>query len=682
MANPKKLEYTALVGLVLQAIFALTCWVLSVQSGSRAVTAEMWHLAVGLVVWAAVLVHGRQRRLAREEREELEQLKETRLSEEIFEETELDTMRASRALLIFERYAIPVITVALSAGLLFLAYRVLSAAFASAALTVAQPVVVAVGMVFIAFGGFLIGKYSAGLAQSPRFRLLRAAGGYVLGNVIACVLIAISMALYHFDVTWGETVVTYAIPAIMSLVGVELLLNLVLDIYRPRVPGQERRPPYDSRLLGLFAEPGGVLKTVASTLDYQFGFKVSETWFYRFMERAIVPLVLIQLLALWLLSALVVVDPYEVAFVETLGTPYVSKADAARGLPASVFQPGFHLKWPWPFAVTRTVPAYKVQSVDVGKIYYPEESQHMAKGIATMEDPDVILWRERHIDPAIGFEANFLVPSMAATQEEQKDIPEESVVKKVEELAEEQAAEVLPVSEAVAEAPEVNLARVVGEIHFRVRQKADGMVDEKAVFQYTYQQADTEEHLRKLAFRALCRIAATQDFIKWIAQERGETVERFEQMVRRAVAEKDLGVEVIFVGIAAVHPPPDTAGAYEDVVTALEEKHSAVLAGEIAQAQMVQGAKAHKAERVSQAEGYSAKTLANAEAEKDQFLVQLQAYKKAPMVYRFRRYFENVERALSDQKIYVVPVTASEVDIIDMQERLRPQLLDLDVAEE
>ncbi len=153
----------------------------------------------------------------------------------------------------------------------------------------------------------------------------------------------------------------------MALVGIELVLNLVLDIYRPRVPGQERRPPYDSRILGLFAEPQGVFKTVASTLDYQFGFKVSETWFYHFMEKAIVPLLLVQVASLWLLTSIVVVDPSEVVFVETLGKPYLAQQDQQKGLNATLLQPGFHLKWPWPFGTARHVPAYETQSIDVGR---------------------------------------------------------------------------------------------------------------------------------------------------------------------------------------------------------------------------------------------------------------------------------------------------------------------------
>ena len=51
--------------------------------------------------------------------------------------------------------------------------------------------------------------------------------------------------------------------------------------------GRITRALYDSRLVGVLAQPEGLVATAAQTLDYQFGFKVSETWFYQFLQRSI-----------------------------------------------------------------------------------------------------------------------------------------------------------------------------------------------------------------------------------------------------------------------------------------------------------------------------------------------------------------------------------------------------------
>ncbi|MCK4283738.1 MAG: hypothetical protein KAX44_05425, partial [Candidatus Brocadiae bacterium] len=561
-------------------------------------------------------------------------------------------------------------SVVLSGLLLYLAYHVIGGARADLEeVAVQKPAAVAVGMVFIAFVGFLIGKYAAGLAQSRGYRLLRAAGGYVLGNVIVAMLIAISMAMYYFGVSWGETVLTYVIPILMALVALEILLNLVLDIYRPRVAGRETRPPYDSRLLGLFGEPEGVLRTVAATLDYQFGFKVSETWFYRFMERAILPLLLIQILSLWLLTTIVVVDRDEIAFIEKFGSPYVSDADASRGVRATVFKPGFYLKAPWPFSVARHVPAYRIHSVELGKIR--ERTRQTMAVIPLMKEPDIILWSERHIDPEEGFEVSFLVPSTVETggsegAQQAQGPAEEAVVD--DDVA----------AETEQRAPEVNLARVLGHVHYRVKRKPDGDIDENAAFAYYYRQADIRRHVEQLGYRALCRIAASQDFLKWIAEDREESVRQLRQELCEAVEREALGLEVVFVGIPMVHPPPETAAAYADVVTALQDRESLRHEGELEYNQTVEDARAQEANAIYEAEGYAARRTLPAQAEADQFLVRLDAYRKAPTVYKFRTYFDVLEGALEGLKLYLAPDVPSEVLIIDLEEKLRPQLLEFE----
>ena len=74
--------------------------------------------------------------------------------------------------------------------------------------------------------------------------------------------------------------------------AVEVLLTLLLEIYRPRVKGQLARPLYDSRVIGLLTQPESLFTTAAQTLDYQFGFKVSETWFFQVLKENL-PLLLL-----------------------------------------------------------------------------------------------------------------------------------------------------------------------------------------------------------------------------------------------------------------------------------------------------------------------------------------------------------------------------------------------------
>ncbi len=121
----------------------------------------------------------------------------------------------------------------------------------------------------------------------------------------------------------------------------------MLDIYRPRLKDQYSRAAFDSRLLGVINEPGGIFRTAATAIDYQFGFKVSQTWFYKLLEKAIVPLILFAGAAVYLLSCIVVVAPNEEAIIEHFGNPR-DQAGKVR-----LIGPGLTFKRPWPVDIAQ-----------------------------------------------------------------------------------------------------------------------------------------------------------------------------------------------------------------------------------------------------------------------------------------------------------------------------------------
>src|SRR6185503_7680178 len=130
-----------------------------------------------------------------------------------------------------------------------------------------------------------------------------------------------------------------ALCVLLALNALETMVNLVLEIYRPRVKGQQARLLYESRLVGLLSQPEGLITTAAQALDYQFGFKVSDTWFYKFLERALGWLILLQVVVLLLSTSIIFIEPGEQGILERFGKPVDSR---------HVLQPGAHLKLPWP----------------------------------------------------------------------------------------------------------------------------------------------------------------------------------------------------------------------------------------------------------------------------------------------------------------------------------------------
>src|SRR5206468_4010564 len=138
---------------------------------------------------------------------------------------------------------------------------------------------------------------------------------------------------------------------IVGLIAVETLLGLLLEIYRVRLKGKETRLLYESRLVGLLGQPEAIITTAAHALDYQFGFKVSDTWFYKFLEKALAWLVLAQLGLLLLSTCFVFVDPGQQGLLERFGAPVPGR---------EVVGPGLHLKLPWPVDRVRRFPTDQI----------------------------------------------------------------------------------------------------------------------------------------------------------------------------------------------------------------------------------------------------------------------------------------------------------------------------------
>src|SRR5262249_53046493 len=232
----------------------------------------------------------------------------------------------------------------------------------------------------------------------------------------------------------------------LIVLAFENLLTVVLEVYRPRVKGRVVRLLYDSRLVGLMSHPEGIFTTVAHTLDYQFGFKVSETWFFQFLSRSSLWLGVCYLLILAGSTCLVYVEPGEEALLERYGIPV-----EGRG----VLGPGFHAKWPWPIDRAYRYRTQEIQTFDIG-FEHDEKAER---------DP-VVLWTVSHAKE----EFHLLVASREAVE---TNAP----------------------AGAGKKAPPVNLLAVGLPVQFQVR-------DLRA---WAYNYSNAGELLRQLAAREVVR---------------------------------------------------------------------------------------------------------------------------------------------------------------------------------
>ena len=301
-------------------------------AGFATYTLALIPFAIAFLCALMAWVHSKLTEKAIRDEEEkliLQKRKESKLS--ILEISEDVRFTAGRNLLNFEKYVPSTVSVlmviVLAAVLVYfwsaLIFRSEDAA-ALAAQVPKQPIVLAFLSAMCAAFSLFLGIFLAGQSHVTEFRWLRPVGAWLMAGALVMCFTLISSLLTQFEFqSWDGffSKVTYFALAVLC---VELLLSFISEFYRPRNQ-MEDRPVYESRLLSLFTEPGGIMRNIADSLDYQFGFKVSKTWIFGFFERAILPAILLWLLLFWIFTIVTEVAPGEVGIRERFGA--VSKDD-------------------------------------------------------------------------------------------------------------------------------------------------------------------------------------------------------------------------------------------------------------------------------------------------------------------------------------------------------------------
>jgi membrane protease subunit HflK len=676
----------ALASLILSIIFFGISFFLGRWSGFFAVSAMSWLILSVALIWFVLCLQFYQRSLAEQEKLDASQLARDEDSSTIFqarsEQATLFTAAQNR-LAIFEKWFIPIFSVLIAAYQIGIGIYLLNTVGAASENELKQPLLCGICMTAIAFVSFLISRYATGMSSQPEWKPLRAGGSSLLGVAVLCFVLAVVLALaYLFDFRAPLNVLAVIIPALLVILGVETALNLVLDIYRPRLKGRYSRSAFDSRLLGVINEPGGILRSVADAMDYQFGFKVSQTWFYKLLEQAIVPLILFGAITLYLFSCVVVVAPDEQAIVEHFGNP-LNKAGKVR-----LLDPGLAFKWPWPIDKAYKYQTKKISEINIG--FVPSINPE-TKEVETGPK----LWGEAHYKT----EYHLLVASKGSG---------ESLTGTV------------PVSLVIAAMP----------VQYRI----------KDLYSYIYNHNDPKSVLESICYRELTQFAASASIEvdygsaeNAISKEsllgagRSEAKSVLLQRIQKAADDAGLGVEIVFLGLQGIHPPPEVAADYEKVVGAVQNKQAAILnaqadrskilsdlvgsvkeandlydlAAKYQQAEKQEssedtkklgglldsafgGAKGNIFKTLREAQSYAYEKATLAEATGRRFEGQLKAYNAAKDIYKQQYRLTALEDVLEKVRKYIVVADKNDtqVYIVNVEEKLTPNLYDVTGLEE
>lgn len=618
----KNLSKSGATNWIVLLVAGITLEWLSLQSKSATAGVGAALFLVGFLV---SLVSWFQMRLeAREEAErlEIEALGRSRNDSALFTESAAETFPARRAREQFEKWLVPAFTFVLfvvQAVGAFYFYRELKADTGNAGNESTTPLTLAISAA-LGFFLFLFGRYASRLAQLENSRLLRPSASAVMLGAVLAALAALAAGLDWAGFNKWDVYLGWALTGLLGIVALETLFALVFEVYRPRSKGQTHRVLYESRILGLLGQSGGLFSTAAQALDYQFGFKVSDTWFYHYLEQTVSGFALFWLGILWLSSCLVVIEPQEQGLRERFGRP----------TDGPVLEPGLHFKAPWPMDAILTFKARELQNFTVGVV--PDEN---------LDRERVLVWTRAHYKE----EMPMLVASRA--QETGGAGGEQAV----------------PVNFITASIP----------VQFVVR-------DVKA---WAYNHAEPNKLLERIATREVVRHLASVDMDKVMSYGRLEAAAELKVAIQKQADALKLGAEIVFVGLQDIHPPMGTkenqvASAYEQVIGAIAEKEAKILDAEGYRAETLPNASANAVRKLNDAQARSAKITAEASGRSAQFAHQLAAYKASPQVFMQRTYLDTLTKALvPTRKLVLGPTNTADVIQFNLEDKLRMDTSDL-----
>ena len=687
---------TALLGGIVQLLLSVVMVLLGKWARHHGMEFAGYHLLGGLPVWIILWLIYHQHRLERIEALEAEQLsRKDREAAAMFADHADDLDLARRRLETLYKWGLNIVSVVVATyllgfGLLWLWVVQRSRDFAESQGRAAggRPVgehvsaMVLIGaLVGLGFVAFAVARYVSGMTKVREWQLLRGGASYLMGNVVVALLLVaggVALALGGYAIL---DLSSYFIPGIMALIGLEMLLTFLLSAYRPRRPGEIPRPAFDSRVLGLMTSPESLSKIISDTVNYQFGFEITRSWFYQLLGKALTPLSIFAIVVLVLLSTVVIVEPYEQAVI------------MVNGRIARIADPGLRFKLPWPIGRAELYAVGEIKEFAVGSVHEDPHADHHAHEEEADHANAPILWTVKHT--AGDEEYLITAPTAVAAAGADDDEAGESV-------------------------PGVSL--LAGEVIVQYRIRRDERLED-----YARAGPKADELIRAIADRCVGSYYLSRDIDTLLARGRTEAGGLLRTEIQNEADALALGLEILFVGLTGIHPPQDknVAAAFEHQIAAVLEQETEVekakreaiqtlaaaagsrdyalkLAGEIEAFKALEqrhnvlaadsaerddleqqvkkqrvkvdgllaGASGEAATLVYEARAYRWRRGIGERAAAKRFLAELAAYRQAPQYYRAKRYLDALATGLvKPRKVVIAADVKGPVIELNLEDR-------------
>lgn len=509
-------------------------------------------------------------------------------------------------------------------------------------------IIAVVIMIISAFGG----AFFSGQSRIVIFRYLKGVGAYLSLGFIIMLLATLGALANSYDVfDWYEKVFRGIIFAIFVVLACELVINFIIEFYRPRSM-EESRPIFESKILSIFTEPGGVMRNIADTLDYQFGFKVSGTWIYTFIEKALFPLIIIWVLILWSFTSIHLVSIGELGVREEFG----------KVVTQELLEPGIYVSKPWPFGNIRCFSCKELRQIFIG--HDPtleshddeeeiEDDGHGHGGsVKKKKEPEgpryVVNWTESHVH-GDEEESFFVLPSQNTVASTVGNDGGKTV-------------------------SAVDLLAFSIPVQYRIRQNG--------IFDYAYLNVNPDTSLKRISEQVVINYLSSATLVDFMSINRKKSEDTILNEIQKMADKAKLGIEIVSVNLTEVHPPManNTSAAFHEARMAQELASAMVLGAKAYRDRVIPEAAIKALQITEEALSYKYATTEIAIAEKSRFETQLKTYQVMPKMFILKSYLDFLEKDCKDIRKFVISSSLkNEVYEFNFEEKGALDLVDVDI---
>ncbi len=538
-------------GFLLQIVVATVLLIFGLRAGDATAEYAAWYLYVGVVVWLGMIIIFNQHKLER-----LEALEEGELTatgstgESIFDRSGEEIRTAARRLRLMYKWVMPgasLLVVLLLGILAWVMFNQLSEIAEPTnrlelGLTQSKGWLIAVGLGFAVIC-FIFSRYLAGMAALGVWQNLRAGAGVMVGNVIVLMAVVIGTIFRFFEIDSVIWVAAWLIPILMVAVAIEIVLNLILNMYRPRVSGDWPRAAYDSRGLSLLATPDNFVRSINDAVNYQFGFDITSSWGYQLLLRSGAWLTVLGLIVLIGLSTLSVVGGREQGLRLRSGAIVASDGSSVR-------DSGFFWKLPWPLETTALF--------DVGKVReLPLTPMDRTRRPGFLWEDEIKLAPGEKLEPFIVGRSRLggELIDQSATADSEADF-----------------------------GGEYALVDMLILMEYRIQSRDSG--GDSGLLRYLRFGTDRvarrqnltvrEQGLRDLALSEVTRYMATRSLDEVLSDERAEISGSLQERIQARFDELGVGVDLLSINIPMIRPSGDAAKDFQDLPLAVQQRDQLV----------------------------------------------------------------------------------------------------------